>query len=184
MRLFGIACGGMLLIAAPPEVRGEDSTNVAARGAIETIRVELPFDARAGSMKAGKLCFPSGVLRVFDFVSSDRELREITEQAVRANLSASEGSNLPNLELKLTAIDASLCAKNYGMFGLGDRRSFSGRTTIKFMWRMAGTGSGAWNTKVVALKFGGKNPRRLEDLVPEAVNAVVQDAVASQDTAG
>lgn len=174
----------MLLIAAPREVHGEDSTNVAARGANETTRVELPFDARAGLMKAGKLCLPSGVLRVSDFVSSDRELRAITEQAIRENPNASKYSEQSNVEIKLTAIDASLCAKSYGMFGLGDRRSLSGRTTFKFLWRTAGAASGAWNEKTVDLKFDGKNPRRLEDLVPEAVNAVVQDAAASQQTVG
>lgn len=183
MKLFGIACGGILLIIAPRAVHGEESTNVAARRAMDAIRVELPFGARAGSMKAGMLCFPSSVLRVSDFVSSDREFRAITEQAVQDNLNASKDLEQLNIELKLTAIDASLCAKNYGMLGLSDRHSLSGRTTFKFMWRTAGVASSAWNAKTVDLKFGGKNPRHLEDLVPEAVNVVIQDAAASQHTA-
>lgn len=148
------------------------------------VRVELPFDERAGSMKAGKLCLPSGVLRVSDFVASDRAFWSITEQAIHGNPNASDFLKQSSIDLKLAAIDASLCAKNYGMFGLGDRRSFSGRATFKFTWRTAGVVSSAWNATTVDLKFGGKNSRRLEDLLPEAVNAVIEDVAASQHSSG
>ena len=106
MKLFGIACGGMLLLLVSREVRSEETTNGAAQKAISAVRVELPFDARAGSMKAGKLCLPSGVLRVSDFVSSNRAFWSITEQAIQSNPNASNFLKQSNIELIPTSLDA------------------------------------------------------------------------------
>ncbi len=39
---------------------------------------------------------------------------------------------MPTELVILTAVDANLCARGYGAFGMGDRRSLSGRASFTF----------------------------------------------------
>lgn len=184
MREFWLLCLGLALLAEPAKVWGQESPMGSGSIADVLVRVDLPFDTRVGSLKAGKLCFPSSVLRVSDFVTSNRELRIIFEDALLSKARPVAGPGLKRVEFAIAGIDARLCAKNFGMLGLGDRQALTGRTTIELMWRTAGKDPSQWTRKAVNLNFDGKNAVHLNEVVPRSVDAVILEFIAWQEAIG
>lgn len=103
--------------------------------------VGVAFDARAGTAKAGMLCLPSGGFRVADFVASDVEFANQAREAFLSNGARATTAAQPEadgLRIRLDRIEASLCARKYGAFGLGDKRSLSGQVEFEFSWTVTG----------------------------------------------
>lgn len=141
--------------------------------------VSLAFDATAGTAKAGMLCMPNGRFRVADFVVSDSEFSARAREALlpRADAAKREKSAaIERLRITLDRIDASLCARKYGAFGLGDRRSLSGQIEFEFSWSV--TGGATARHEIVRLEVPKNRAKAAEALLPDAL-AVLADRIAA-----
>ena len=98
--------------------------------------VEVPLSNGAGIVSGGLACFPSGRLHISDFVRSEGEFRELVNEAFQADQNSPRGSIIDRTQvsISLKAVNAKLCARGYGVFGMGDRRSLSGNSKFVFDW--------------------------------------------------
>lgn len=110
---------------------------------LETAVVNVRANAVAGTMKAGTLCLPSGRLHVSDFIAGDDEFKSQVQRALAAansELLIERHLSGGTLKIYLEGVEASLCARKYGMFGMGDRQSMSGGADFHFAWSVGRTG--------------------------------------------
>lgn len=91
----------------------------------------------------------------------------VTTAFTRQDL-ASAGQPPPRYRLELTAIDASLCARRYGAFGLGNRSLLSGRAEFRFEW--AGLGDLVARTEIVRVDVPKDKGRPPEDILAEGLS--------------
>lgn len=93
-----------------------------------------PLNESAGQARAGKLCFPNGKLHISDFIRSQQAFRQLVddENQERSGSAGSNPQTSDQTEISLASAKASLCAKNWGAFGMGNRRSLSGKVTFNF----------------------------------------------------
>jgi len=82
-------------------------------GVVAEIQIEK--GVAVGSKSAGWICIPSGKLHLEDFVDDRREFQSIVEDAIRRRSSFAKY----DMKIELLSISSNLCARNYGMFGLG-----------------------------------------------------------------
>lgn len=93
-----------------------------------------PVTDAAGVVSAGLACFPSGRLRIADFVRSESAFRDAVRDAFSGDPNAPRLNGKATISVALKSIDARLCARGYGVFGMGDRRSMSGESKFAFDW--------------------------------------------------
>lgn len=93
------------------------------------LRVSPEAQAAGVAQKAGMLCLPNGSLRLRDFMPS--------AEAAQAELVAAHPL-AEELTVTLSGMGGKLCARDYGMFGLGKRQSFTGEVSFRFEWTAAG----------------------------------------------
>lgn len=93
-----------------------------------------------GVVSAGSVCFPAGKLVGSDFVDGKREFSDLLHVAL-ADLESTKRSRLPGtlkskFMVNLTGIKTKLCARSYGIWGMGDRKSLSGDAQFTFEWKV------------------------------------------------
>jgi hypothetical protein len=106
---------------------------------VDSATINLPFDKKVGSVRAGTLCFPKSSIRVSQFVESSRDFRRAIQEHlnVASDVEASRRpASGPMLSFSLTDIEAKLCAKDWGVFGSGDTKALSGHVVFHFGWAM------------------------------------------------
>lgn len=160
-----VVCGSSLTTHAS----AEDSTADVQPSELSA-KLAIPLSASSGVLSAGTLCLPKGKSHVSDFVTSEVEFRRFAADAYLEVVQGAAGDSAKNLEVKLTGIEAKLCAKGYGMFGLGDRRSHSGKANFTFETTLLRSdGNLLTSRKLILLKIDGKNPQPLSALLPQAL---------------
>jgi hypothetical protein len=134
--------------------------------------VDMPLAAAVGPLRAGKLCLPNGKVRVRDFVSSQSAFAAMVTDALAA-LAADRKARLsalgPPVSVHLVGISAKLCAKEWGAFAFGDRKSLSGDAAFAFEWGAARLGAVSLTRHQVVLKLKGGQALP----PPEILNAAV-----------
>ena len=154
---------------------------------LEAAVVNARPDARAGVAKAGTLCLPSGRLHVSDFVAGDGDLTDRAQQALstvrneRGLLAQPPSGRM--LKIYLEGIDASLCARKYGMFGLGERRAMSGSMDFHFTWSVSRTGTVAVapRAETIHLDVRKNEARAVEQFLSDALVALAREIVATEN---
>lgn len=104
----------------------------------------VPLNKKVGSVRAGTLCLPKGSMSRAEIYLDEREFSGMLADAIeRQGLEGySSDLHVPKiLKVELHNITVRLCAKNWGVFGLGDRESLSGNAQFYFAWQ--GTESAA-----------------------------------------
>lgn len=97
-------------------------------------KVSMNASEKVGTQSAGWACLPSGTLHARDFASDD-DLVGWLEAADNGRAGDKPLTDMySELHVTLQSIKAKLCAKSYGMFGLGDKRSLSGTAEFGFDW--------------------------------------------------
>lgn len=122
--------------------------------------VDFPLSQSIGPLRAGQLCMPRGALRGTDLVRDDREFallvrQTLDDRASRGLPSFGDGA-APLIELHLHSANVKLCAKSWGMFGMGDTKSLSGDADFTFTWRLA-SGGRSLNVEKVELRPKSKD---------------------------
>lgn len=77
--------------------------------------------------------------------------------------------------VSLKAINAKMCAKNFGVFGLGDRRSHSGRAT--FLFEISSQDVGGQTVRVdrtIELQIDKSAPQPIIALLPIALEKLFE----------
>ena len=134
----------VLLLAASVEARSADVDAISApadaaaqiangdSGTI-TASIDFPLESAVGPVRAGLLCLPKGSLRGRDFVRSERDLAKMVRQA--ASELDGHGQAFDGLQIHFQALRVKLCAKSWGVFGMGDTQALSGKADFVFAWR-------------------------------------------------
>ncbi len=141
-RLLSIATAAAMLISSG-----------AATAASVKSRNLVAGSEKVGGVSAGWACLPSGRLHARDFVDDDADMADIinslmTEKAENRRMEAVEASAYSSLRIDLVQIKAKLCAKSYGVFGLGDKKSMSGKSQFTFNWEIVDGMYHAGNTTI------------------------------------
>lgn len=151
--LSGIAA---LFLAAPLQALDPP----AAVGAEIGHTVVLSFSPAALDSHVGKgaglACLPNGKLRLRDFAPSPLLARDMLAETL--GKAEAEGRAASRLSVTLQGLEGKLCARDYGVFGRGDRQSLSGVVTFNFAWTR---GEGAVRqaaVRVEARRHGGETP--------------------------
>jgi hypothetical protein len=125
----------VLMTMSPSPLGAETPDTGAIRGYLN-----LKPTASAGVLRAGLLCLPSGTAQVADFVSSEIDFQRVLDNVASA-LAASKSSRFsPIRSVRLTGLNAKLCARSYGVFGMGDKVSHSGTVQVTFEIETGGNG--------------------------------------------
>ena len=98
------------------------------------LRILPEANAAAVSRAAGLLCLPNGSLHLNDFMPS----AEAAHAVLSAALPRGDAARQPELIVTLSGIGGKLCARDYGMFGMGKRQSFTGSVSFRFEWSARG----------------------------------------------
>lgn len=136
MVLAAVLLWSAAVAAVPAQQERRAEPLVAAINVPAISTVGLPFSDGAGILSGGLVCIPSGRLHVSDFVRSEAEFRSLVDEALQADQNLSQGVTLdrPRISITLKAVNAKLCARGYGVWGMGDRRSLSGKSKFLFDW--------------------------------------------------
>lgn len=139
----------------------------------------VPLDARAGVAKAGMLCLPSGRLHVSDFVASEQEFSNQVGRAFEREVGAETSfpsPAVPSVRIVLTSIDAELCARKYGAFGMGNRRALSGRVEFHFAWSAPGYGD--VRQELISIDVAKSSGKPAEAILPDALAVLATRTLA------
>lgn len=146
------------------------------------MKVEFPLTNKVGGLQAGQLCFPKGSLRGTDFVADEDEFDFLVRQALDEQSgqdSAPLGTSAaPRIAVHLKSAAVKLCAKSWGMFGLGDTKSLSGTANFTFAWRKDGQGTLA--TETIALEVNVKDRLTAPAILRRAVITLLSRLAASE----
>lgn len=105
----------------------------------------------------------------------------MSDKVFGPNAQVAAQSVVGELAIDLKSIDAKLCAKGYGMFGTGDRRSMSGEVRFAFDWTLTpATGNLRTGRMLVTVKLKKSEGQPVEAVLPLALGMLRQqiDAIA------
>lgn len=160
---------GLAWLATASLAQATEPTGTAAQTPRQSLIGPALSDG-AGILKAGLLCIPKGRARVADFVPSEAAYRRIFEDAAYDKGEASSlAANWPTL----TRIDANLCAKGFGVFGMGDKRSMSGRVSFTFQFSEGAGQVRAPSMKTVLVDRTAREAIPTEQYLPLAIKSLV-----------
>lgn len=131
----------------------------------------------AGQARAGKLCFPNGKLHISDFVRSQQAFRQLLDDEIqeRSGSAASNPQTSDQTEISLASVKASLCAKNWGAFGMGDRKSLSGKVAFNFtLTTPAPNEAPRIVPRQIELHADSNEGRSTEDFLSEAIRILIE----------
>ncbi|MFM6830630.1 MAG: hypothetical protein ACKOVA_09920 [Novosphingobium sp.] len=157
------------------------SLAVPAHAASARFTVDFPLAKTVGPIRAGTLCLPKGSMRGSDLVSDEGQFallvrQVLDERAARGQRSLGDGA-VPGIELHLKAAAVKLCAKSWGMFGMGDTKSLSGDVQFSFAWKI--DGQAALNAEQIVLKPQSRDRLTAQAIMRRAVEAVL-DRIAAK----
>lgn len=171
--LFLLLCALMSNPALALDTTAPESLKVIGASA-----VDVPFTDIAGPLRAGKLCFPNGKVRVRDFVSGQRAFGVMVTEAVdglnsdhKARLSALKSP----VSVHLVGITAKLCAKNWGGLGFGDKRSLAGEAAFAFEVGMVRNDATVLTKHQVTLKLKGAEALPPPEILHSALVQLLAD---------
>jgi hypothetical protein len=129
-----------------------------------------------GPLRAGKLCLPNGKVRVRDFISGQSAFGSMVTEAMD-DLDSARKARLSALKtpvsVHLVGIKAKLCARDWGAFGYGDRRSLAGEAAFTFELGTAQQGSPVVTKHEVALKLKGAEALPPSEILQAALNQLL-----------
>lgn len=136
----------------------------------------------AGARRAGLMCLPNATLRVRDFVFGGSDFNGIVSAALAAAQPAAAAlvSDGTTVSIKLVSIDAKLCARNWGVFGRGDRVSLSGKARVTFDWTVTGAAGSKHETSDVAVEIARSDPAPPDQILRKAVDRLLAIIVAGK----
>lgn len=145
------------------------------------MRVDFPLTKSVGPLQAGQFCLPKSSLRGSDFVSDEYQFdllvrQTLDEQAMHNKGSLGSGST-PKIEVHLKSAAVKLCAKSWGMFGMGDTKSLSGKAAFTFTWKK--DGQKALAVETIALEVNGKERLTAPAILRRAINVLCGRIAAS-----
>ena len=147
---------------------------------IDEARIVPDTTSTVGRMSAGKLCLPSGVVRLSDFVANQRELKLVAQAAADEVISESPITGARSslrVAISIEAIDAKFCQRKYGAFGMGDRRSLTGHANFQFAWRTLDAPAAPWIYQTVEVRPAKGEARTLEQFLPEALRLLISGSI-------
>ncbi len=147
---------------------------------VEEVRIVPDAGSSVGRMSAGKLCLPSGAVRLFDIVANQRQLMLIAQAAVDEITMASPATGpriFVRVAISIEEIDVKFCQRKYGAFGMGDRRSLSGRAKFGFAWKQLDNPGTPWIYHSVDVRPANGETRTIEQFLPEALRLLVLDSI-------
>ena len=165
-----VAACAVLLTVSPSVLRAETSRESIIKGYLD-----LKPSASAGVLRAGLLCLPSGSAQVADFVSSEAEFQRVLDEVVDPLVASGKRQLVPIRSVRLSALDAKLCARGYGVFGLGDKVSHSGTVQVSFEVETLGNDDRpTFDSKSIKLEIGKKDGRPLRSMLTLALQELLE----------
>ena len=143
-------------------------SQAAAASAAPRASIAFPLSDVVGPVRAGLLCLPNGNLHGRDFLRSDADL------AVRLQEVMAEGDQTDHgtLTVRLQSLSVSLCAKSWGVMGMGDRKALSGKADFAFAWSTQAEHSPDKVARVT-IKLGKDQAMPPDDIMQEALRRLV-----------
>lgn len=108
--------------------------DVAQKGTVlENLGVSIAVDqgATVGIRSTGLVCIPTSRLVLEDFVPDQEAFKERVAKELSL-MNSADAVHTTIKSIRLVKIEAKLCAKRYGVFGTGDKRSLSGKAVFTF----------------------------------------------------
>lgn len=136
---------------------------------------DFPLNSSIGPLRAGQLCLPKGSVRGTDLISDDHQFDLLVRQVLDERANGSQyllgDGRAPKVEVHLRSAAVKLCAKSWGMFGMGDTKSLSGKAAFTFTWKM--DGQTALAVETIALELNGKDRLTAPAILRRAVTALL-----------
>jgi hypothetical protein len=139
---------------------------------------EIQAGAGVGSRAAGKLCLPNGKLRRRDFLYGEEDAQWTLDRML-AQRGVSEAKR-GRIDVALTGIAVKLCARDWGVFGHGDRETLTGTVRTTWGWRF---GQGAVHEEVVAAEMPAGHGRTPQEMIEAAMAEVATRIATSAEVA-
>lgn len=136
-----------------------------------TAKIDVDLAEYVGMASAGLACFPSGRLRLREFVGSVSEFQRLPEDTIKNNLNASRPiMNMSLQTLTLKSMRAKLCARKYGALGFGDRNSMTGEAKFVFEWvRINSVRQQSVGTSEITVKLSKREATVIDAIFPIAL---------------
>ncbi len=163
-----ILIGGVVAMLLPALSQAALS-QAAAASAVPRASIAFPLSDVVGPVRAGLLCLPNGNLHGRDFLRSDADL------SVRLQDVMAEGdqTDLGTLTIRLQALSAKLCAKSWGVMGIGDRKALSGKAEFAFAWSTDPTQSSPDKVTRITVRLGKGQAMPPDEIMQEALRRLV-----------
>ncbi|HET9628625.1 MAG TPA: hypothetical protein VFP14_03990 [Novosphingobium sp.] len=143
-----------LSLAAP--LPALDPTAAPSNRAANNVALRFSPEAREDHVgkAAGLACLPNGKIYLRDFAPSPLLARDQLADA----LDRMGAAPLATVAVTLLSLEGKLCARDFGMFGRGDRQSLSGAVTFRFAWSLESGSVHQEAVTVEALRHNGGTP--------------------------
>lgn len=142
---------------------------------------DMQLSRSVGPLRAGQFCLPKGSITGADFISDTQQFDLLMRQTLDAQAPANKVSlgsgSAPKIEVHLKSAAVKLCAKSWGMFGMGDTKSLSGKAAFTFTWKK--DGQKALAVETIALEVNGKERLTAPAILRRAVNVLCGRIAAS-----
>ena len=167
--IAGRLAGGLAaLILAAPLLALEPAAQPGGEPASLLVMRFSP-DAQAGHVGkgAGLACLPNGKLRLRDFAPSPLLARDV----LAAALGEGDSGRMPQVAVTLQGLDGKLCARDYGVFGRGDRQGLSGAVTFRYAWTRGGV---PLHEEVIRVEAGRREAGTPSDLFSRGLDQLAR----------
>jgi hypothetical protein len=142
--------------------------------------IDFPLHSSIGPLRAGQLCLPKGSVRGSDLIADGNQfdllVRQVLEEQASGGQSSLGNGAVPKVEVHLRSAAVKLCAKSWGMFGMGDTKSLSGDVEFTFAWKR--DGQAALSVAKIAFKVNGKDRMTAPTILRRAVMSLLKQAAA------
>ncbi|WP_156135700.1 hypothetical protein [Novosphingobium subterraneum] len=142
---------------------------------------DLQLKRSVGRLRAGQFCLPKGSISGADFISDTPQFDLLMRQTLDAQPPTDQillgSGSAPKIEVHFKSAEVKLCAKSWGMFGMGDTKSLSGKAAFTFTWKK--DGQKALAVETIALEVNGKERLTAPAILRRAVNVLCGRIAAS-----
>lgn len=142
---------------------------------------DLQLNRSVGPLRAGQFCLPKGSITGADFIPDTQQFDLLMRQTLDAQSPAAQlslgTSSAPKIEVHFKSAAVRLCAKSWGMFGMGDTKSLSGKADFTFAWKK--DGQGAIASETIALEVNAKDRLTAPAILRRAVAILLRRLAAS-----
>lgn len=135
------------------------------------VSIVVPRGSIVGTRAAGLLCLPSGRLVLEDFVPDQDAFKEQVDREIALKRPLFT-QPFAISSVVLVRIESKLCAKDYGVFGTGNKRTLYGSAKFSFEHTAVRNGSLQKGLSVIEVVTQSKDGLTLPEITSRAIKLV------------